>query len=347
MDLKKIFNKIRKQNALIDLDLKSKLVLTEAATGPYFITPFIAAIAGAEVIAFVKDSRYGKAEEVIKMNESIRDKYCENLRLIFTDRLDEKILSKADIITNSGHLRPLDKSKLSHVKSDCVIPLMYEAWEYRESDLDLKYCKEKKIIVGATNERHSNVEVFKYLGDMAIKLILDSGLSLYKNRFVLICNNDFGPFIANTLSKVSEAVGVIDNPERKYLYNEEVDFIGDFPDVKIPEKYRDADGIIFTAYPFDKIWIGSEAAEISAEKINSEFNNPFILRFAGDVDTKTLTAMNIPYYPDEVISGHMGILPSDIGFDPVIKLQAGGLKAAQLMIEGKTDYNSETLVELM
>jgi hypothetical protein len=349
MDLKKIFDKISKQNSLLELDLKNKTVLTEAATGPYFVTPFIAAMAGAEVVAFVKDSKYGKADDVIRMNENIRDKYFKNLRLVFTDKIEEKVFRESDVITNSGHLRPLDKRMLSKVKADCVIPLMYEAWEYRETDIDLEYCIERNIKVGATNERHSGVEVFKYLGDMAIKLILDSGLSLYRNKFVLICNNDFGPFIANTLSKVCENIGVIDVHERKDLYIKikEVDFIGDFPKIIIPDKYRDADGIIFTAYPFDKSWIGSEDSDISVDKLLKEFNDPFLLRFAGDVDTRSLTSAGIKFYPEEVKSGHMGILPSDIGFDPVVKLQSGGLKAAQLMMERKTDYRNESLVELM
>ena len=347
MDLRKIFKKIKRQNDLLELDLKNKTVITEAATGPYFVTPFIAAMAGAEVTAFVKDTKYGRSDEVISMNEKIRNEFLSDSVINFTDILDENILQRADIITNSGHLRPLDENKLKYVKSECVIPLMYEAWEFRASDLDIQFCKKNNIKTGATNERHHFVEVFKYLGDMGIKLILDSGLSLYKNKFVLICNNDFGPYIANALIKTCENVGVIDYPERIHLYDKDIDHIGVFPDLNIPEKYKDSEGIIFTAYPFDNNFSGTKGSEIEADKLLTEFNEPFVLRFAGDIDTEALTAADIPFYPEEVKKGHMGILPSDIGFDPVIKLQSGGLKAAQLMMEGKTHYRDELLVEMM
>lgn len=346
-NLRIIFEKIKRQNELLELNLKDKIVITEAATGPYFVTPFIAAEAGADVTAYVKDSKYGKGVDVILLNEKIKLEYGSGCNINFTDKLDEKILMKADVITNSGHLRPIGEGILGNVKSECVIPLMYEAWEYREADLDINYCKEKKIKVGATNERHSCIEVFKYLGDMAIKLILDSGLSLYKNKFVLICNSDFGPYIANTLIKVCESVGVIDDPARRDQYAGGIDHLGNFPEIKITDKYRNADGIIFTAYPFDNSWIGKSDSEIKISGILNEFKNPYILRFAGDVDTETLRANDIPFYPEEVKSGHMGILPSDIGFDPVIRLQTGGLKAAQLMLEGKTDYRNELLAEMI
>lgn len=346
-NLKNVFDKLKKQNELLELNLKDKIVITEAATGPYFVTPFIAAEAGAVVTAYVKDSKYGKSKDVIEINEKIRHDYWKELKINFTDNFEESILKKADVITNSGHLRPLDKNLLSNIKTDCVIPLMYEAWEYRESDLDVNYCKAKNIKIGATNERHSCIEVFKYLGDMAIKLILDSGLSLYKNKFVLICNNDFGPYIANVLNRVCGNIGVIDTEQRRDLYDKGIDYLGTFPELNIPEKYRDADGVLFTAYPFDKNWIGTADTEIYVEKLYTEFNNPYILRFAGDVDTEELNSFKIPFYPKEVRSGHMGVLPSDIGYDPVIKLQSGGLKAAQLMLEGKTDFKDELLVEMM
>ena len=91
-----------------------------------------------------------------------------------------------------------------------MIPLMYEAWEWRDADLELAFCKKNGIVVGATNERHPDVDVFNYLGDMALKMIFDAGLCPYKNSFILLCNNDFGPFIAKVLSKVCGSFGVCD-----------------------------------------------------------------------------------------------------------------------------------------
>jgi len=46
------------------LDLKDLTVLTEAANGPYVITPIMAAIAGAKVFAITRSTRYGSFQEI-------------------------------------------------------------------------------------------------------------------------------------------------------------------------------------------------------------------------------------------------------------------------------------------
>jgi hypothetical protein len=43
----------------------------------------------------------------------------------------------------------------------------------------------------------------------------------------------------------------------------------------------------------------------------------------------------------------MGVLPSAVGFDPVIRLQAGGLKAAEAMLTGMHTHGGVPVVELL
>ena len=52
------------------------------------------------------------------------------------------------------------------------------------------------------------------------------------------------------------------------------------------------------------------------------------------------------YFPAHVHSGHMGVLPSAVGFDPVIRLQAGGLKSAEAMMTDKHEHNDIPIVAL-
>lgn len=337
-------NKIEKVVNDLKLDLKGKVVLTEAATGAYVVTPIIAAIAGAKVYAYTQNSKYGTIQEVKEQTLAIAKSFGD-LNIHIIDELSSEILSIADIITNSGHLRPINKDKLIHLKKGAVIPYMFESWEFREEDLDLKYCQENNIKVGATNERHPNIDVFNYLGELAVKLIHNAGKCLYKNNFIIISNNDFGYHIAKTLIKLCNKVGVIDLAENRNKYSDEVEWISDFPDINIPENYKDTEAIIFTAYPFDDTWI-KENGIISADKFKV-INNPLILRFAGHIDAIYLDKHKIAYYPNQVKSGHMGILLSDIGNDSVIRLQAGGLKAGQLMLENNLNYNNYRVLELL
>jgi hypothetical protein len=343
-----LIDKLIKRVEALGLNLKGKTVLTEAASGAYVVTPVLAALAGAKVYAFTKTTRYGTVEEIFdNTRKLIAD--CTSMKLDITliDQVTPEIIAQADIITNSGHLRPLNEDKLRYAKDNVVIPLMYEAWEWRDADMDINYIRKRGFRIGATNERHPEVDVFNYLGDMAVKQIFDAGITPYKNKFVLLCNNDFGPFIAKVVSKVCDGLAVIDKDENKDRYNfPNLEWIGSFPDVKVPAKYKDAEAIIFTAYPFDQNWIG-ENTPINIKQIKAEFKDPYILRYCGDADPKAMDKEGIRYFPAVVHSGHMGVLPSAVGYDPIIRLQAGGLKAGEALLTGKHEHNNIPVLELV
>jgi hypothetical protein len=343
-----LIDKLIKQVKALNLNLKGKVVLTEAASGAYVVTPLIAAIAGAKVFAYSKTTKYGTVSEIFSKTQQYIDEYKEGeLNITFIKELTPEIIAQADIITNSGHLRPLDESKLKYAKDSLVIPLMYEAWEWRDSDIDIKYVQKRGFKIGATNERHPQIDVFNYLGDMALKQIFDVGICPYGNSFILLCNNDFGPFIAKTLSKLCMNLGVIDLDSNKDKYDLDIiDWIGGFPNVKVPEKYKKSEAIIFTAYPFDQSWIG-EDKPIDINSLIEQFETPFTLRFCGDIDCEVFDKYELNYYPKEVKSGHMGILPSAIGYDPIIRLQSGGLKVGELMLKQETSFAGKTLLEYL
>jgi len=343
-----LIDKLIRQVKALQLDLKGKTVLTEAATGAYVVTPVIAAIAGAKVIAYSKTTRFGKVRDVFANTKQLADSFNEfPLDIHYTEKLSPEIIAEADMITNSGHLRPLNRAILEHAKDEMVIPLMYEAWEWRDADMDIEYIRKRGFRIGATNERHPDVDVFSYLWDMAIKLIFDSGLCPYKNKFILLCNNDFGPFIAKVLAGICDGLAVIDKEEKKKSYNlNQIDWIGGFPDMKIPESYRDAEAILFTAYPFDQNWIGEKTA-INIQQIQSQLSDPYILRYAGDVDEAVLSKKGVRFFPSHVHSGHMGILPSAIGYDPIIRLQSGGLKVGEALLNGKYEHKNIKIMDFI
>ncbi len=343
-----LIDKLVRQVSALQLNLKGKTVLTEAATGAYIVTPVLAALAGAKVFAFSKTTRYGKVEDVFAETRRLADQFKEfPLRIHYIEKLSPEIIAEADIITNSGHLRPLNESMLSHAKDELVIPLMYEAWEWRDADMDIGYIRKRGFKIGATNERHPDVDVFSYLGDMALKQIFDAGICPYRNRFILLCNNDFGPFIARVLAGVCDGLAVIDKDEHKGHYNQDqIDWIGGFPEIKVPESYKNAEAVIFTAYPFDQPWIG-EKEPISIQQIQSQMSDPYLLRYAGDIDEEAFIKRGLRFFPGHVHSGHMGILPSAIGYDPIIRLQAGGLKTGEGLLNGKYEYKKIKILDLV
>ncbi len=92
-------------------------MLTEAASGAYVVTPVLAALAGAKVYAFTRTTRYGTVEEIFANTQKLINE-CTSRKLDITliDTITPEIIAQADIITNSGHLRPLNEEKLSVCK---------------------------------------------------------------------------------------------------------------------------------------------------------------------------------------------------------------------------------------
>ncbi len=316
-------------------------MLTEAASGPYCVTPLIAGMAGATVIAYGKSTRYGSTEEVFAHLKE-RLAACDVTTCALTDTLTSAEIGAADIITNSGHLRPLDNDKLKDAKPGAVISLMYEAWELRDSDVDLAACRRFRIPVGGVNERHPAVGVFEYLGDMAAILIERSGRKVRGETIVLLCNNEFGPYIAKTLCAKGARLGVIATQTHRERFPADAVWLSETNGEMADGSFADAAAVVFTAYPFDQVWI-SQNGPFPVDYFRKNFPRAAILRFAGDVDTAALDAAGISYYPAEVEPGHMGILPSDVGFEPVIRLQAGGLRVGQAMLEDSFDVNGQPI----
>jgi hypothetical protein len=57
-----------------------------------------------------------------------------------------------------------------------------------------------------------------------------------------------------------------------------------------------------------------------------------VAQYWGDIDRSAFLSHNIPICPEvEPKPGHMGILPSAVGPEPIIRLQTGGLKAAEVV----------------
>ena len=136
----------------------------------------------------------------------------------------------------------------------------------------------------------------------------------------------------------------LENKEKYSDFN--IDWLGNFPDFNVTEKYKKCDAVIFTAYPFDKSWIGEIDEPILISKLKKEIENPFVLRYAGDISEQACEG-KINYYPKYVSSGHMGILPSAIGNDPIIRLQSGGLKVGELLLENSNRFKGVEILELM
>ena len=306
----------------LDLDLAGRDVVTEAATGAYGVTPVIAALAGArEIHAVARGSRFGTTAEVIGYTQALAAAAGVQQRIEIVTSKRHAGLAEADIVTNSGHLRPLDGSTVRQMKTGAAIPLMYEAWELRPEDVDLNACRERGIRVAGTNERHPAVDVFSFLGVMAVKLLTDAGVAVYSSRLLLLCDNPFRAFIERGLTRVGAAVEVCER----------------LVDARLDAGW---DAVVVALRPGGSPVLGENDARLLAELAPGAI----VAQYWGDVDRDALLAAGVSVCPDVAPPpGHMGVLPSAVGPEPIVRLQAAGLKVGEVLCKDPTCLDSADL----
>lgn len=308
------------------LNLTDLVVFTEAASKNYVVTPIIAAMAGAKVYAITSDSQYGKAKDVEKFTYDFAE-FCDvrnRIKVIFEKK--NEIISQANIITNLGFVRPIDKNFVEMMNEKAVIPYMSEAWEYREGDIDIDACRSKNIPVMATNEDYSGLEVFDFSGNLCIKMLFELDIEIYKSKIVVVSGDKFGRVIEKYLKAIGADVCLIEDLKseggRRYLKN--------------------SDALIIANYINDDVFVGTEGAQISAKELVELSRKISVIQFAGDVDVDELDKYNILYFPQKRIGKfRMGMTLAELGPKPIIDLHCAGLKVGEIM--GRARLNGKSV----
>ncbi len=303
----------RQIRALIDvlrLDLTGSVVLTEAATGAYVVTPVIAAAAGAtHVHAVTGESAHGTVDEVVTATMALAEELGVRDRITITTDRDIDLFAMADIVTNSGHLRPIDGAAAAAMRPGTVVPLMFEAWELGAGriDLDLEALRAHGVEVAGTNERHPDIDVFGYLGLLAAVQLADAGVSAYLGRVALWCDNPFLEPMVRGLRGAGATVRVAATAE---------DLLGGpRPDAVVVAMRPRSEPVLDAAV---------------ASRMGDAWPGVTVTQFWGDLDRSAREILRVwPHDPPP--PGHMGVLLSRLGPEPVVRLQAGGLKVAQVL----------------
>jgi hypothetical protein len=293
-----------------ELDLKGVTVLTEAASGSYIVTPIMAAMAGASrVFAVTRSNRFGTAQQKAADTEVLAELAGQGRRIEYISEISREVVSQADIVTNSGSVRPITAEFVSWMKPDAVIPLMYETWEFRPADLDIEACHQRGIALAGTNERHPAIGVFSFLGMMAVKQLFDAGIGVYQSRVLLLCNNPFLPYMESALQCCGAYVRSADSTGGA-----------------LGSERFDAVIVAMTPQP------GPVLSIDDMRRIAEHSPGVVLLQYWGDIDRAEAAEAGLSVCPaDAPPAGHMGILPAEIGPEPTVRLQSGGLKAGEVL----------------
>lgn len=301
---------IREANAAFSLSLQDTIVLTEAATGNYVVTPVIAALAGAEVFAFTRDSRYGSVDEVKRQTSSLAEAMGVDLPIRVVTSFDEIPFDRISIVTNTGFLRPLDAVFIDRLPLHCVIPLMWETWEFRASDINLNACRRRGIKVYGTNEEDGRLRTKEYLGYLVLERLLSHKRTPFSTRVLILGCDDFSDPVQQLLAKCGYQCTVLNAYEQR-------------PDI------TGFDVFVVLEHKNPVKLIGPEEAAFFPCRLFKR--DQAIIHVCGEVEFSGVTCTVFPEFPAPF--GHMSLTTDYIDPKAVIDLHTAGFKVAEGMLE--------------
>lgn len=321
---------IRRSIDELALDLRGLTVYTEAATGPYLYTPVLAAVAGAErVFAVARDSRFGTKEEVERRTREAAEAWKAGDRIAVRFEKRREDVTVADIVTNSGFVRPIDAQMISWMKPTAVVPLMWETWEFRESQLDLAACRARGVLVLGTDEGKPPLRMYEYGGFFGMKLLFELGLEGHKTSVIVLGG---APGLGGAMHRHFTAVGMevawfADDAARARPYDELPPFL------RAKGARYDAIIVAEHAVPRRLLGVGGLLSYDDIKTANAALRIGII---SGDVDRDGLVNSGLTYFPKSLQPfGLMSYQAGDLGPLPVIELYAAGLKVAEAMARAR------------
>ena len=311
-------NLLRMAVSKFDISLNRYSVLTEAASGYFVVTPLLAAMGGAErVFAMVRDSKYGRADEIARYTLWLAEKLGVKDRIeILFSRNDTRI-GEADIVTNLGFVRPIDAELIGRLKEGVSISLMWETWEFRPQDLDLGLCRSLKIPVLGTNEHHPNLKIFCYIGHVVLKLLYELEIEVFKSMVIIVGTGEFAEEARDTLSRVGAITERIN--------------VSELAAARGKELIRQADALVLMEHYDRQLLLGKNGL-ISAKELHDLNPSIAIAHVCGGTSRIDLENMGMRFLPRDIApTGYMSVSTTYVGPRPVIELHAAGLKVGQAM----------------
>lgn len=326
------YNQIKLIKKLIqdlNIDLSGMTVLTEVGSNNFLVTPIIPALAGAKkVIAWCNDTKHGSSSDIIsKCKKHINDYKIPEVVFFRENERNIKDIKEADLITNSGMIRPLNHELINQMNSNSVISLMYESWELRESDVDIKSCLEKGIKLGGVNESHPLISVFDYVGILGIKFLLNAGIEIINSKGIIWSDDDFGIKITKAINNLGGET--INTVSTKLLYD----------NIKV------CDYIFLCDYDETKPFFNKKKSILNIEKITKLNPEIKIIHLYGDLDYEFLIKNNVMVYPNKHgLSSIMSETLSFVGPSPVIRLLCGGFKVGEELFKSKNSSLTQNII---
>ncbi len=328
-----IARSIQRRIEACSLDLSGLVVATECANDAYATTAAAALAAGAkEVWAYGRDSSWATLQQSAADVQALALALGAKVERLHVVQSRQAIpWPNVDLVTNSGHLRPLDAEILSAIPSSAVIALMFEAWELRNGDIDLDIARSRGISIFGVDEHHPACGSFEFVGALAVSEVMRQRWSLGDAKVAVISDNAFmGPVLRAMTAMGAQAIAVDPNPNRR-------------SNSELQSHLRlSSDKILSGQGPaFDLAVVATTPAAV-AEQSGQVAIAPKALaelvaacgvygciQLWGDIDRGSAEAKGVKFGPNDTPKpGHQAIAMNAAGYEATVRLQVGGLAAA-------------------
>lgn len=309
----------------LGLDLTGLTVYTEAATGPYAYSACLAALAGGQVIALARDSRWGAAEDIAAAQALLARHWdlANPPRVVFEKNPEDFAL--ADIVTNSGQVRPLDAQCLGWMRPTAVIPLMWETYEWRPDELDLAACRRLGILVLGTDE--TRMGFLDFVPETIIKLLHSAGIAVHDGTFLYLASGPITECVVRHFGHLGAQVRVSAHTARP----DDPAFLSPASPEFLPYLKR-CDAVICDER-FDRRPLIGDNGLISLALLQECCPGITIVNRHGILENAALQSAGIPCVPTaSPVPWHMPAATTAIlGLRPTLTLVAAGLKVGEAM----------------
>lgn len=304
---------VRKQIALLDLDLSGLTVVVGAATGYHAVAATAAALADADrVVALTRvSSRHPSLAAAADATLAFAGYAKVAERVEVTNRIESRKWQDVDIITNCPQVGPISRSLIELLPSHAVVSLMAEPWELRPGVLDFDACDEAGIKVAAPNLSHPAIGLLPEFARLCRVLLDDAGVDQRASRFAIVCDTPCAPFLEHMIAERGARVSVFSHPVLLTDEAWEVIIVAMRPSTKPPMDIN------------------------SLGRIARRSRHTLLVQFSGGIDRSAASYFGLRVWPPKRPNrGELG-LPLDIlGAAPVIRRLTGGLKAAEAAYRG-------------
>ena len=290
--------------------------------------PLIPLLAGAkQTIIWCRDTSYGKADDLLdSFNLLIEKNMISGDYQIRNNLRPDDDIQQADVVTNSGMIRPINSDFVSKMKKGAVIPIMYEAWEVRASDIDVDACKLYGVKVAGTWENHPSISVFNYTGVLALKMLLDSNVEVYLSNIYIWSNDAFGHHSQIAIEK---------NGASKTWLNTDIDVFY--------ENLHKVDALYICDYHEIREYFGDNSI-FDIYRIKEIKPDLIIVHLYGKVNAELLIQNDLKVYPRKRGQPHvMTNTLAYVGLEPILRLQTAGYKVGEDLIK----KNENPLIQLL